>query len=119
MERICETCRKSFDPNDSTSFFYFRFCSEGCENAAEAPGKEKPKELYMYMCLSPFPISIYTDKETGEKVMVAGGTKWCRDESKTRGLNPVHLENLSGRAGEKITWLEISEDVLEKHFQRV
>ncbi|MFF5993687.1 hypothetical protein AAGS61_02880 [Lysinibacillus sp. KU-BSD001] len=112
-------CKRNFDPQESTSFFYFRFCSDECENAAEDIARGKLQEVYVYICHLPFPIAIYDNTPTGKTCMVADGTKWRRDESQSRGLNAVHLENLSGRAGEKITWLEIGEDMLEKHFQRV
>lgn len=115
MERVCEVCKKKYNVQDSTSFFRFQFCRDECEGAAEA----NIKEVHMYICHSPLTISIYDDTQTGENAVVADGTKWRRDETQSRGLNVVHLETLSGSINEKITWLELSEDVLEKHFQKI
>ena len=111
MKKICEICKKEYDVQDSTAFFRFSFCSEECGDVAEAKGRE----VQMFICISPFPVTF----ENQHTEIVADSTKWRRDETQSRGLNAVHLENLSGRADEKITWLEISEDVLEKHFQRI
>ena len=111
MNKICEICSKEYNAQDSTAFFRFRFCSEECGDVWEA----KAREVHMFICISPLQV-VFENKHTE---MVAEDTKWRRDETKSHGLNTVHLENLSGRADEKIGWLEVSEDVLEKHFQKI
>lgn len=73
----------------------------------------------MYMCVAPLQIHLYDNEKVGKTETVKEGSKWRVDASRSRGLNKFHLENLSGRIDEKITWLEVDEQALNKHFQKI
>lgn len=74
----------------------------------------------MYICNTPLVINIFDNNILTEKeAVVIGGSKWRRDDKQKRGLSTVHLLNLSGKVNEEILWLEIEEQILEKHFLRI
>ncbi|MEK4425148.1 hypothetical protein [Solibacillus sp. FSL K6-1523] len=119
MNKKCLVCANSYNPQDSGSFFNFKFCSDECEQKAEIEAKSAETGVHMYMCISPFPIRFSNGTETGATEIVVEGSKWRIDGSLARGLNKFHLENLSGRVDEKITWLEVDEQALSRHFQKI
>lgn len=112
MKKKCECCGIEYDVQNSDSFFRFQFCSDKCEQQSN----QRIKQLDMYVCFQPLPITIV---ETKKQVTVRDGSKWQRDEGKTRGLCAVHLENLSGNIHEELHWIEIDERLLKEHFQKI
>lgn len=81
---------------------------------------EPYEEVSMYICNTPLVVSIYDNTAlTGKEAVVEGGSKWRRDDKQKRGLSTVHLLNLSGKVNEEILWLELDEQVLEKHFLKI
>lgn len=78
------------------------------------------EEISMYICNEPLVINICDNTSiTGKEAVVKGGSKWRRDDKQKRGLSTVHLLNLSGRVDEEILWLELDEQILEKHFLKI
>lgn len=81
---------------------------------------ELNEEVSMYICNTPLVITILDNNTlAGKEAVVIAGSKWRRDDKQKRGLSTVHLLNLSGKVNEEILWLEIEEQVLEKHFLRI
>ncbi|UPW82746.1 hypothetical protein [Lysinibacillus sp. Ag94] len=81
---------------------------------------EPYEEVSMYICNTPLVINILDNNTlAGKEAVVIAGSKWRRDDKQKRGLSTVHLLNLSGKVNEEILWLEIEEQVLEKHFLRI
>lgn len=119
MNRKCQICEKEYDQQMSTSFFFVKYCSEACEKKAEIEARSEETGVHMYMCILPLQISIWDGKSGERKHVVEEGTKWQRNDSKLQGLSTVHLVNASGRLDEEIDWLEISEQALKEHFQKI
>ena len=111
-DTFCQTCKNKYDPFNSTSFFMLKYCSEQCETAAQSH-----QETYdMYLCIKPLKITVAED---GQTATVKEGTKWRLDNANNKGLNTHHLVNITGLARETFSWLEVSDDTLEKHFQKL
>ncbi|MEG0381370.1 MAG: hypothetical protein RR603_06700 [Kurthia sp.] len=119
MKRKCLVCLNEYNPHDSISFFNFKYCGEECEEKAEVEARSVATGVHMYMCILPLPIRIIDGTGQLEDEMVEEGSKWRVAEGKSRGLNKFHLENLSGRVDEKIAWLEVDEQALSGHFQKI
>ena len=116
MKRKCLICSAEYNPQDSGSFFNFKYCSDACELKAEIEARSAATGVHMYMCISPLSIHLVDSKKDET---VAEGTKWRRDDSQSKGLNTVHLVNMSGLATEKIGWLEVDKQALSEHFQKI
>ncbi|MEG0260651.1 MAG: hypothetical protein RR548_09965 [Carnobacterium sp.] len=114
MNKTCEFCRKKYDVQESMSFFRLQFCSEQCEDAAG----EKMQGYSIYLCHVSLTVLIHNGRYA-ESEIVREGTKWRKNETKSHGLNSIHLESLSGMQNEKLSWLEITEDALKEHFQKI
>lgn len=118
MKRNCQVCEKEYDPHDFAAFFYMKFCSEKCEGQATAEAKAMKTGVHLYVCVQPLQIKLVdasNNEQYEESIQVS--SKWKRDESQLRGLNAVHLVNLS-RQNEPVAWIEIDESALVKHFER-
>lgn len=82
--------------------------------------RESYEEVSMYICNIPMVINICDNTTlTGKEAVIKGGSKWRRDDKRTRGLSTVYLLNLSGKVNEEILWLEIDKQALEKHFLKI
>lgn len=119
MKKKCLFCGVEYNPQDSDSFFNFKYCNDECEQKAEIEARSASTGVHMYMCISPMQINIWQGKNGEQKSVVEEGTKWQRDDSKLQGLSMVHLVNTSGRLDEVLGWLEISEQALKEHFQKI
>lgn len=119
MKRNCQVCGKEYDPHDFAAFFYMKYCSERCEGQVTAEARANKTGVHLYMCVQPLQIVLVdaTNSEQHEETIQIS-SKWKRDESQSRGLNTVHLVNLSGLEDEPVAWLEIDEEALNKHFER-
>lgn len=119
MNRKCQICGKEYDSQLSTSFFFVKYCSEECEKKAEIEARSEATGVHMYMCILPLQINIWDGKDSGKTSTIEEGTKWRRDYTKSNGLHTIHLVSASGRLDEEIDWLEISEQALKEHFQKI
>ena len=119
MKRNCLICNAAYDPQETTAFFRFKYCSEKCETQAEQELRLKASGEQIFMCIRPLEIFIVDGAANKQKEVIQEGSKWLRDDSKKQGLNAIHLVNLSGRADEKVLWLEVDEVALTKHFQKI
>lgn len=119
MKRKCLICNTEYDPQDSSSFFNFKYCSDECELKAEVEARSAANGVHMYMCISPMQVILFNEKETEIIETVEEGSKWKHDDTQRKGLNAIHLTNLSGRADEKLVWIEIDQQVLTAHFQKI
>ena len=119
MKRNCQICGKEYNPAEYPSFFYMKYCSEKCEQKAAAEAKAIQTGVHMFMCVQPLQVVLVDakSKEPFEEI-IQEGSKWQRDELQSHGLNAVHLVNLSGRKDEPVTWIEIDDEALNKHFER-
>lgn len=119
MKRNCQACGNEYNPHDFNAFFYMKYCSEKCEKQVTAEAKAIKTGIHLYMCVQPLQIVLVdaTNSEQYEETIQIS-SKWKRDESQSRGLNAVHLVNLSGLENEPVAWLEIDEEALNKHFER-
>lgn len=119
MERNCQVCGKKYNPHDFAAFFYMKYCSERCEKQVTAEAKAVKTGIHLYICVQPLQI-VLVDASNNEQheETIKVNSKWRRDESQSRGLNTVHLVNLSGLEDEPVAWLEVDEAALNKHFER-
>lgn len=119
MKRNCQVCGVEYNPHDFAAFFYMQYCSERCEGQVTAEARAVKAGIHTYMCIQPLQI-ILVDADNNEQYegSIQVHSKWRRDETQSRGLNAVHLVNLSGIEDEPVAWLEIDEEALKKHFER-
>lgn len=119
MKRNCQVCGKEYNPHDFAAFFYMKYCSEKCEKQVTAEAKAVKTGIHTYMCVQPLKIRLvdWVNNEQYDQT-VQEGSKWRRDESQSRGLNAFHLVNLSGQNDEPVSWIEVNQEALEKHFER-
>lgn len=119
MKRNCQFCGKEYNPHDFAAFFYMKYCSERCEGQVTAEAKAIKTGIHLYMCVQPLQIT-FVDASNNEQYeeTIQVSSKWKRDETQSRGLNAVHLVNLSGLEDEPVAWIEIDEAALNQHFER-
>lgn len=119
MKRNCQVCGTEYNPHEYPTFFYMKYCSEPCERKAAAEAKAIKTGIHMYMCIQPLQITLVDASNNKQyEETIEQSSKWQRDESQSRGLNAVHLINLSGHKDEPVAWIEIDEAALNKHFER-
>lgn len=118
MKRKCQVCGAEFNPHDYATFNFMKFCSEKCEGQAEAEVIASRTGIHMYMCVKPLAITLVDSQNKHQVETIEQSSKWQRDETQSRGLNAIHLINLSGRKDEPIGWIEIDEEALAVHFER-